>query len=213
MHVQRLHQLFDELNPALVLYARQWCEYPDDAVQEAFIDLAQCEDEPESPKAWLYTTTRRKAQNIARSENRRRYHQQQASETVATWFSKTSNQALLAEDVAHGLESLDSDERELVVARIWGELHFEQLAELLGCSVSSAHRRYNAALLKLKKVVTHTNASQQASCAHSTNTPHRPSPLPMNKRIQNRCQSLADATETNLGKLDTSAKFVDGESQ
>ncbi len=163
MQQPRLQILFDELSSALVLYARQWCDAPDDAVQEAFIDLANCEPEPLSPKAWLYTTTRRKAQNIARAENRRRRHHQLASEQQSTngdlsnnWFlSSNSTNLLLPEDVMHGLQALPDDERELLVARVWGELNFEQLAELMNCSISSAHRRYRTALQRLKGILNH----------------------------------------------------------
>ena len=34
-----LGQILDEHGPALVLYARQWCNTPDDVVQEAFFSL------------------------------------------------------------------------------------------------------------------------------------------------------------------------------
>ncbi|MCU0713024.1 MAG: hypothetical protein MUC43_13265 [Pirellula sp.] len=57
MHPAILQELFADLSNALVLYARGWCKNPEDAVQEAFIDLANCNPEPSSPKAWLYTTT------------------------------------------------------------------------------------------------------------------------------------------------------------
>jgi RNA polymerase sigma-70 factor (ECF subfamily) len=77
MPIDNLQELFASLSNALVLYARQWCRTPEDAVQEAFIDLANCSSEPTYPKAWLYTTTRRKAQNIARAESRHRNHLEQ----------------------------------------------------------------------------------------------------------------------------------------
>ncbi len=159
MQQPSLQRLFDELSAALVLYARQWCDTPDDAVQEAFIDLANGAAEPESPKAWLYTTTRRKAQNMARAEGRRRRHHRLASEQQPTdgeeWFTASSNRiAFPTEEIMRGLEALPSEARELVVARVWGELNYEQLAELLGCSVSSAHRRYQAALRCLKDLLT-----------------------------------------------------------
>ena len=201
MHAKRLHQLFDKLSAALVLYARQWCEYPDDAVQEAFIDLANCSDEPESPKAWLYTTTRRKAQNIARSENRRRHHQQQASEAAASWFSRSSANVLLAEDVIHGLETLASDERELVVARIWGELNFEQLASLLGCSVSSAHRRYNAALAKLKLFVNQDNPSDEREHSQPTHSPLQSTPRSDSSRRNSTPKDAGDHPNTIANRV------------
>lgn len=65
-----------------------------------------------------------------------------------------NNQAeSLADSVVTGLNGLADDERELIVARVWGNLSFEQLGQLLGCSASSAHRRYQSALAKLRAAV------------------------------------------------------------
>lgn len=182
MRTDELQQLFDALSAPLVLYARQWCAAPDDAVQEAFIDLANNPVAPDCPKAWLYTTTRRKAQNIARAELRRRRHHEQASveqpqivqsaagEPQSAWFRPTHG-SLLAEEVARGLESLSGEQREILVARIWGELSFEELAALLGCSLSSAHRRYTSALEALKSILTHAcdESSHDVTCTSKSN--------------------------------------------
>ena len=46
MDAQRLIQLIDTHAAALVLYARQWCDAPDDVVQEAYIKLAGQRVEP-----------------------------------------------------------------------------------------------------------------------------------------------------------------------
>ncbi len=72
---------------ALVLYARQWCVHPDDALQDALIDLAQLASDPRDPLAWLFMTVRRKAINQARSENRRSKYQQLAAEQREPWFT------------------------------------------------------------------------------------------------------------------------------
>lgn len=162
MQQQRLQELFDELSGPLVLYARGWCDAPDDAVQEAFIDLSRCSVEPDSPEAWLHKTTRRKAQNIARAEGRRQKHHQRACQEQVAWFDECrSSNDLAPTDVVRGLELLSTEERELVVARVWGQLGFEQLAELLDCSISSAHRRYTAALSQLKTLVLSESLEQQ----------------------------------------------------
>lgn len=202
MQPHQLHKLFDEYSPALVLYARQWCAMPDDAVQEAFIDLSKAPVAPDCPKSWLFTTTRRKAQNIARSEQRRRTHQRAAAEQLPaqeeyeTWFRPKGSKLLVAEDVAQGLELLEADERELVVARIWGELSFEQLAKLLDCSVSSAHRRYSAALQHLKALMTEEldpQSNQQPPPSHTSNRPKQ--------------------TLSAFAKLDSQVRLADGELQ
>ncbi len=162
MNSPRLQELYRDHAATLVLYARQWCSAPDDALQEAMLELARCQPQPSDAVAWLYTTTKRRAMNIARADSRRQAHQRHAAEERSEWFtgSKTGDpsnaDADLADAVVAGLDTLADDERELIVARVWGNLAFEQLGALLGCSTSSAHRRYHAALVKLRSVVEDT---------------------------------------------------------
>ena len=52
---------------------------------------------------------------------------------------------------AAALESLPIEQREVVVARIWGGLTFQEIGRLVGVSDSAAHRRYEAALLALRQ--------------------------------------------------------------
>lgn len=177
MHSQRIQELYREHAAALVLYARQWCCAPDDALQEAMLALANCDPLPHDPVAWLYTATKRRAMNIARGEARREQHHTRAAEGQSQWFALPDHNSEgrraeeLADSVVAGLETLADDERELVVARVWGNLAFEQLGQLLGCSASSAHRRYGAALSKLRSVVEReldeSDPSSEPAATHS----------------------------------------------
>ncbi len=159
MRCNNLQELFASLSNALVLYARQWCKTPEDAVQEAFIDLANCSSEPDYPKAWLYTTTRRKAQNIARAESRHRNHLEQLIQANSGdraseyWLEPNTRNGIAASEVLEGLDSLTPDQREMIIAKVWGDLTFEELAELMNCSPASAYRRYVCALTELKQLV------------------------------------------------------------
>lgn len=165
MHSNHIQELFATLSSALMLYARQWCKTPEDAVQEAFIDLANCPSEPVYPKAWLYTTTRRKAQNIARAESRHRHHlvqliqQNDADRSGEYWLEPNTTNGIAASEVLDGLDSLEPQDREMIIAKIWGELTFEELAELMNCSPASAYRRYVDALNQLKRLMLATNTN------------------------------------------------------
>lgn len=50
--------LFDEHAGALVLFARQWCDTPDDIVQDAFMALARQTVVPDRLVPWLYRVVR-----------------------------------------------------------------------------------------------------------------------------------------------------------
>jgi RNA polymerase sigma-70 factor (ECF subfamily) len=148
-NAERLQALIDAHGAALVLYARQWCNAPEDALQEALIELLRQDPEPDRPVAWLFKTVRRRAMNLARGERRRVEHHRQAGRLRDPWFVVDTDLDLDTERLAATLEQLPPVEREIVVARTWGELSFEQIAELVGLSTSSAHRRYRRALAML----------------------------------------------------------------
>jgi RNA polymerase sigma-70 factor (ECF subfamily) len=150
MDAQGLASLVDAHAAALVLYARQWCASPDDVVQEALIRLAGQRPPPANPVAWLYTTVRRCALDAARAERRRKRHEGGAARGP-DWFAPGPETGLDAEAAARALESLPGEQREVIVAHLWGGLTFEQVGALAGCSASTAHRRYLAALSSLRE--------------------------------------------------------------
>jgi RNA polymerase sigma-70 factor (ECF subfamily) len=150
---EALQTLLDSHGAALKLYARQWCHAPDDALQEALIELLRQDPVPDQPVAWLFKTIRRRAMNLARGERRRSTHHRQASQQRDEWFSDGESLGFGSEELRAALSRLPDLEREIVVARIWGELSFERVADLVGISSSSAHRRYRGALQLLHEML------------------------------------------------------------
>jgi RNA polymerase sigma factor (sigma-70 family) len=160
----RLSELIDAHGAALALYARQWCTAPDDALQESLIELLRHEPVPDHPLGWLYKTVRRRALNLARAERRRRKHHGQASADSEPWFLPQESELDEPIDCQQLLVQLPQLEREIVVARLWGELSFSQIAELVGRSSSSVHRRYQRALAFL-----HESLDQQTRTKRPNN--------------------------------------------
>jgi RNA polymerase sigma factor (sigma-70 family) len=142
-----LQQLIDSHGPALRLYAGQWCRSPDDAVQEALIDLLQQDPVPTQLAAWLFTVVRRRAMNISRAERRRANHQTQAGQQQRHWFTCDDDQD--SPDWAACLAQLPQLEREILTTRIWGGLSFAEIAQLVEQPLSTVHRRYQKALGQL----------------------------------------------------------------
>jgi RNA polymerase sigma-70 factor (ECF subfamily) len=145
---QQLRQLLDAHGAALALYARQWCTAPEDALQEALIELLRQDPAPDNPVAWLYKTTRRRAMNWARAEQRRTRHQRRAGSQQPSWFLPNQEIGDVM-DVQSLLAALAPLQREIVIARIWGELSLQEIAELVELSTSSVHRHYHAAIVAL----------------------------------------------------------------
>lgn len=126
-------------------------------MQEAFIELVRLLTVPDDPAAWLFTTTKRRAMNQSRGESRRRNRNKLAGgskrENAAPWFTMQLEKLEEAQQVQQQLELLEPLEREIVVAHVWGELTFTQIAELVEVSASTAHRHYQSALAKLKRAL------------------------------------------------------------
>lgn len=150
MNPRWLANLIDQHASALVLYARQWCAVPEDVVQDAFLKLVQARRLPDDPVAWLFRVVRHAALDDAKMERRRKTREQQAP---TRWFAEPELDGLDAPSAIAALEVLAAEQREVIVARLWGGLTLEQIAVVAECSVSSVHRRYEAGIAHLRKVL------------------------------------------------------------
>jgi RNA polymerase sigma factor (sigma-70 family) len=148
INAELLGRLLDEHADALVLYARQWCDSPEDVVQEALIRLARQRAVPAHVVPWLYRVVRNQARSTARSA-RRRQRREAAVASREAWFSLTDDR-LDGEAARAALTQLPQLEREVIVARLWGGLTFEEIGGVCEISTSTAHRRYAAGLRALR---------------------------------------------------------------
>ena len=149
MEAMVLGRLYRQHAPALRLYARQWGGSAEDVVQEAFVRLAQQSPPPEQILPWLYRVVRNAALMTHRSAARRRQREQRASKPEA-WFA-TNEDRLDGDEATRLLADLPLELREVIVARLWGGLTFDDIAGLVGCSLPTAHRRYHTGLTQLRE--------------------------------------------------------------
>src|SRR5215217_5125674 len=112
MGPELLGRLFDEHSPALVLYARQWSDRPEDVVQDAFVALARQSQPPQRVLPWLYRVVRNGSIAAMRGERRRRSREARASDPEA-WFASADEQ-IDGADATRLLSELESDVREVV---------------------------------------------------------------------------------------------------
>jgi RNA polymerase sigma factor (sigma-70 family) len=143
-------RLIDSHGPALILYARQWCNVPEDVVQDAFLKLVALTKEPREVVAWLYRVVRNGAIDAGRT-NRGRQRRELAAARPERWFVEEGVDGLDAGAAVAALECMPLEQREVIVARLWGGLNFEQIAEAIGCSASTAFRRFTAGIDALRK--------------------------------------------------------------
>jgi RNA polymerase sigma factor (sigma-70 family) len=147
---ERLAQLLDAHAAALELFAAQWTQASADVVQEAFVELARQPAMPQNAVAWLYRVVRNRAASEARSDRRRKRRELAAVAGNEPWFEPFDSGDVESREAAAALRGLPDELREVVLARVWGGLTFEQIAEIIQSSTSTAFRRYEEAILLLK---------------------------------------------------------------
>jgi RNA polymerase sigma factor (sigma-70 family) len=144
----QLARLIETQAASLRLWIRFRCASPEDVVQEAFCRLACQEPPPDEPVAWLYRVCRNLAEKQRRSDERRQNREQSRARPERT-ADDSADPIELAETLA-AVEALDDDLREVLVARIWGQLPLAEVGKLCGVSTATAFRRYEAALRALR---------------------------------------------------------------
>ena len=150
MTSRQLATLIDTHAASLVLFARQWCVAPEDVVQDAFCKLTVQRTIPTDSVAWLYRVVRNGAIDAGKSD-RRRQRREFAVARPIRWFAEKEIDGLDAGAAVQALEGLAPDLREVIVARLWSGMTLEQVAAVVGCSVSSAHRRFEAGIAALRE--------------------------------------------------------------
>jgi RNA polymerase sigma-70 factor (ECF subfamily) len=150
MTARRLGELIDGHAAALVLFARQWTVAAEDVVQDGFCKLSAQATWPDDPVAWLYRTVRNGAIDAGKAD-RRRVRREAAVSRPDRWFAEPEIDGLDAAAAVAALETLPAEQREVIVARLWGGRTLEQIAAVARCSVSTAHRRYEAGLAALRR--------------------------------------------------------------
>lgn len=147
-----LARLIDAHAAPLVLYARQWCDVPEDVVQDAFLKLVRKAPPPLDEVAWLYRVVRNGALDAAKMARRRQRRETSVARPIR-WFVEPEVDGLDAASAVAALERLPPEQREVIVACHWGGLSFQQIADVAGCSASTAHRRYTAGVDELRKLL------------------------------------------------------------
>lgn len=148
---EELHSLIVNHSRALTLLARQWTETPEDCVQEAFVELARQVDCPNNPQAWLFRVVRNRAISMARASIRRKNHEATAASFHS--FEDNSDVPFDIDTLNEAIDGLEANLREIVGAKIWDQLSFQQIAEMCGVSTSIAQRKYVTALQQLRHLL------------------------------------------------------------
>lgn len=157
--VAALGQLFDLTAARLVRYAETISgrrEDAEDAMQAAMIKLAQHPErlaQAELPWAYFVKMVRNETLKLAESRRSR----SRVVELLRTWVSRPRFWSLPDDDwreqIQTAVKRLPPEQAEVVVLKIWEELTFAEIAEILGESPNTAASRYRYALEKLSRTL------------------------------------------------------------
>ena len=149
---------FDENAPALTLFARQFAAShveAEDLVQEAFVRFwKHGPHRVNDPRAYLFQCVKRSALDALRQQRRRTERESTVAQELRTdeaMFCESSEQKEQREILESAMRELPSEQREVMVLKVWGELTFPQIGEVLEIPTNTAASRYRYALAALRK--------------------------------------------------------------
>jgi len=152
MNQDKLSEWYIACGAELRLYALQWHSHQqaEDLVQDAFIKLLRQRHCPEQVRAWLFRVVRNSSVSQIRRLHSRKKAKQMFPQTHGRWFESRSDERLDARQAQAMLETLPSERREIVVLRIWGQLSFREIADIIEKSIPWVFREYKSALGMIK---------------------------------------------------------------
>lgn len=147
----QLAKAWEEYADRLLLIARSFGDLGEDAVQEAFLALSRQRRLPDEPLAWLVKVARNQVLQWNRSQKRRSQRHINRAVDVAWLEPSETNEFIDVAEVTVAIQQLPLPLAEIVTMHLWGQLTFDQIADVVGSSRSTVHRRYAEAIQILRK--------------------------------------------------------------
>lgn len=141
--------VYDDKAAELLLYGRALGlshAESEDVLQDTFVALFRLEQAPLQPDHYCVRAFRNRALNYKRSLWRRLTREFESKR----WFEKSDAQTSQEAEAMRCLTALPSEQREVIVLKIWHDYTFEEIGELLEISPNTAAGRYRYGLQKLK---------------------------------------------------------------
>jgi len=157
---KQLAEWYEAHGTELMLYARQWSpdQQAEDIVQDAFLKLLKQRKCPDNVRAWLFRVVRNASISLVRRLQQRQAGQKFLYREVM-WFESRPDDVIdarLAQDI---LQTLPSHLCETVLLRIWGQMSFKEIAQVMNKSIPWIHNEYKTALKMIRKNLEHSSCT------------------------------------------------------
>jgi len=158
---KQLAEWYEAHGRELMLYARQWNldQQAEDMVQDAFIKLLKQRRCPDNVRAWLFRVVRNASISRVRRLQQRRQARHKFGHRETLWFESRRDDLIDARLVQDLLQTLPSHLREIVLLRIWGQMSFKEVAQVVNKSIPWIHHDYKTALEMIRKNLEHSSCT------------------------------------------------------
>ena len=144
----------------------------EDIVQEVFVALLALDGQPDRPEHYLVRAVRNRAINHRRSLWRRLTREWESK----AWFDVTRQDTHAEAAAVACLERLPTDQREVIVLKIWHEHTFEEIGALLNRSPNTVAGRYRYGMERLRVCLARVSDDANPSLLHPQPNSHEPDP-------------------------------------
>jgi RNA polymerase sigma-70 factor, ECF subfamily len=154
-----IERLYDEHAQAVFAFLLNFTRHEADTrdlLQEVFVKLArrpELLDGVRDERAFLLRLAHNLAIDLIRRRGTRdKHHEQLAAETLPVFAAGASpDESAFREALGAALCELPAEQRAVVHLKLWEELTFEQIAELLSIPLNTAASRYRYGIDKLRE--------------------------------------------------------------
>lgn len=102
------------------------------------------------PKPYLYMTAQRLSLNYLRDRKKSRTALNEAA-FARGWASVEAIEPAVFLEAREALAELTSEDRDVIVLRVYGSMTFQEIAETLGVGLATVHARYERGIKDLRK--------------------------------------------------------------
>jgi len=146
-----VRQLYETHGPALLAYASALLRdssAAEDVLHQVFLQLLRGKAAMNGqPAPYLFRAVRNTALNHIRGQSR-----EVELGGNAVWLESPDGSPETSIALQSALKALPEEQREIVVLKVWGQLTFEEAAEVTGVPANTAASRYRYGIQKLKEI-------------------------------------------------------------
>ena len=143
--------LYETHGRALLAYACALLRDPsaaEDVLHQVFLNLLRAKRTIDGePAAYLFRSVRNTALNHIRGQSR-----EVGLADGGVWLESPDGSRETAMALQSALKALPDEQREIVVLKVWGQLTFEEAADVIGIPANTAASRYRYGIQKLKEI-------------------------------------------------------------